>query len=316
MNNTILRLRARFVNDFNLPIQVLHSPYFEYYLDLYEDTLNTKSLYDNLMQDINTNYNGNIEKWIEHYSLLRDKIITTVENSESFKYFNQKDMIDYSVSYSIPNKDLYTETNNNQFFLSVDLVKANFQALRFFDKNIVFNQNTYEDFISIFDEDKYFQTSKYTRQVIFGKLNPKKTIIIEKYIMYLVYEIIKKIEQYNNIELYSVQTDELIFKSSSSMTAQDCMVMQNIIQNILNINVRVKNFRIEFIDIRTSKGDKIPVFKKHFIDSEKYEIKQAPMTYYPQIFKLLNNMSINDEDLIFYYEHQLAKFLEPLYIQK
>ena len=52
VNKIDLDLRGRFVKDYNLPIQVLVSPYFEYFLDLYQEDYGSKSKWDKLQKEI------------------------------------------------------------------------------------------------------------------------------------------------------------------------------------------------------------------------------------------------------------------------
>ena len=43
LSEEIKKLRIRFISDLNLPIQVIHSPYFENMLDLLEDEYKAKT---------------------------------------------------------------------------------------------------------------------------------------------------------------------------------------------------------------------------------------------------------------------------------
>ena len=43
------KLRQRFVSDFNLPIQVLHSPFFEDRLDLFEEKFGARTKFNELL---------------------------------------------------------------------------------------------------------------------------------------------------------------------------------------------------------------------------------------------------------------------------
>lgn len=61
--------------------------------------------------------------------------------------------------------------------------KANFTALRHYNKDIVGGKDTYEDFLGMFTDENYFKESKYIRQVIFGNVNPKRQITYEKFLM-------------------------------------------------------------------------------------------------------------------------------------
>ena len=66
-------LRKRFVKDFNLPINLVDSPYFEYYMDRYD--FFPKEEWKNCLQTIETSFDGNADKWLENYSQIRDNII-------------------------------------------------------------------------------------------------------------------------------------------------------------------------------------------------------------------------------------------------
>ena len=46
------------------------------------------------------------------------------------------------------------------------------------------------------------------------------------------------------------------------------------------------------------------------------KLKCVPSTYMPQVYKLIHNQSITEDDLVFYYEHQLVKFMHPIKLIK
>ena len=52
--------------------------------------------------------------------------------------------------------------------------------------------------------------------------------------------------------------------------------------------------------------------KEDFLNGHRRNLKCVPATYYPQVYKLLNGMEITPSDLVFYYDHELAKFMYPL----
>ena len=54
----IKKLRQRFVSDYDLPIQVLHSPYFEERLEMFEYKFSAKTKYNNLLKLIDEKYDG------------------------------------------------------------------------------------------------------------------------------------------------------------------------------------------------------------------------------------------------------------------
>jgi hypothetical protein len=52
--------------------------------------------------------------------------------------------------------------------------------------------------------------------------------------------------------------------------------------------------------------------KEDYLNARRRILKAVPATYYPQVYKLLNGMELSDSDLVFYYDHELAKFMYPL----
>jgi hypothetical protein len=61
--------------------------------------------------------------------------------------------------------------------------KANFQALKYANSAIVYDCDTYEDFIGRFTDMPWAKKSKRTREIIFGKLNPNRTMKYENLII-------------------------------------------------------------------------------------------------------------------------------------
>ena len=104
-----IALRRRFVKDYNLPINIVDSPYFEYYMRTYDWF--PKKEYENLVKDIDERFDGNINAWLEEYAQIRDKIITFVENSNSYKKFNSLSCLHHHNRYyslnGINNNHLY-----------------------------------------------------------------------------------------------------------------------------------------------------------------------------------------------------------------
>ena len=296
-----------------MPIQVFEDSYFNYYLTLYETKHQTLSKWTRLIDMINNKFNGNDDEWLTYYSEVRDNIITSILNNPSYIKFSQEDdMNKYHFKNDLfKDVNIYTENFLNHTLLSIDLKKANFQALKFHNAEIVFNTNTYEELIEKFSDCEYIKESKYTRQVIFGKLNPRRQITIERYIMNLIYNSNCDLINYlkTNAKLVSFKNDEMIFDVS------DCNI--NDISKYTNItvinsfNVSIELFDLKLMQFKTHTGSIINVWRKVFNDGDE-KVKSAPITYYPQIFKRCMGIPIDEKDLVFFHENQLAKFIYPL----
>lgn len=322
MVNASVQLKQRFVNDFNFPIQVVTDPYFLYQLDLQEEYNGALSKWEDLMILIENHFNGNGELFLEEYRKYRDIIITDVLNKDSYKKFIGANMGDYVVKYidALPKSSIYNQENDGKYLISVDLKKANFQSLKYYDPEIINNTTSYEKFIETYLGNspllKYFQESKYSRQVIFGKLNPARQITVEKYIMS---QVLKKIKEYDcDVDIINFTTDEIIIKYNGEEKNLSYYIFK--LQEMLDIYVpfelHVKAFKLEMLQFLTSANTTLTCYVKHFTDGSK-KLMSVPAFYFSQVYKLWKEREIDeDKDLVFYFEHNLAKFLKPLEIKK
>ena len=114
LSKSELSLRKRFVKDFNLPINLVDSPYFEYYMDRYD--FFPKEDWENCNKTIKEKFDGNIDKWLENYSQIRDNIITTIENSAAFQEFNNIDMKKIVLpTFSVGDLNIYNNSNTGKY---------------------------------------------------------------------------------------------------------------------------------------------------------------------------------------------------------
>lgn len=316
-----LSLKKRFASDMNLPIGVFDEPYFSYFLNLYEDSFQSLTKWKNLSNLIETTFNNNAQLFLDEYYQVRDKMINDILNSDSYKEFNNMDMSIFNLkNYNFPSSNIYNENNVNKKFISIDLKKANFQALRLVN---VINDDTYDKYVSRYTNIQYIKDSKYTRQVVFGKLNPKRQISVEKYIVSLIHTTLSKLEWFNSIisKVESFASDEVVYSVNPNVDDYTVnYVINNLssyIKNELGYFTDVEFFKLTNKSFFTHNNNKITAYIKSFLNIEKKdEILTVPMFYYAQIYKLLNNLPIEDNDLMFVMEGQLAKFINSIKIEK
>ena len=89
---------------------------------------------------------------------------------------------EYDIDVKVGEHSLYSEETNGKFYVSIDLKKANFQALKFAG---VLDDVDYDHFMYKYGADEYIRNSKYLRQVIFGKM----TVIMNKKQHFIVNDI-------------------------------------------------------------------------------------------------------------------------------
>lgn len=313
VENTLLlkQFRSKFVKDYQLPIQVVQSPYFEANLKLLEDDCQANLKYLDLLETVRDKFGGNMQKFLEYRHSVEDQILGYILNSEAYKAFNGDKSTIPSETPIVGSPELYTKEQCGCFFVSYDMIKANFQALRYANPAIVKDCDTYEQFIEKFTDIEYFKHAKQLRQVLFGKLNGKRTSSIEKYISNLfAKELAKRYE--GKMKPYSIKTDEIILKFLGTEEEFKKLCVKN--EEFNGFRFRVNKFKLLSKDFKRGNSDKnlTAYIKEDYLNGGKRTLHCVPDTYYPQVYKLLNGMELSDSDLVFYYDHELAKFMYPL----
>ena len=319
MNKIELDIRDRFVKDFNLPIQVLISPYFEYFIDLYQEDYESRTKWEQLQKEISERFSGNPGKYLDHFYNTRNKIITDIESSQEYKDFCEDK--EFFQRFSIPGEvkcDLYTGAQTGKRFMSIDLKKANFQALRYYNPDLVQNAKTYQEFIGLYDSSPLLAESKYTRQVIFGKLNAKRQITIEKWMMYNIWEYLKNIVP-ESFKLFSRQTDELIYELPEDyiFTGKLEKKIEDGIKETLDLTVKAEVFKTGWIQRFTKEGISITgVIKDYEYPAlKKSTLHKVSGVHFAQIYKMWKGLEINPVyDLVILHDKQLAHFDYQLFI--
>ena len=317
------KLYQRFSKDYNLPINIFDEEIFEYYKVLYKDFFPFDAL-DNVIDLIETKYDGNVELWLDYCASVRDNAINYILENEKYKEFNTSDLSKYNISLPCSERSCYSEETNGKFYLSIDLKKANFQALKYVG---VIDDYNYDIFIRRMGGDDYIAGSKYLRQVIFGKCNPSRQIKIEKYLMNMVYFAVKNKLNHNGFNIFSFNSDEIVFEANNEIIEKinvngfECYKsnmqtlideLYGIINKYLNIDVTIELNQINSLNIFNYNASKVDAYVKRNCITGKEVLKKASTTFYPQIYKLYKGMEITKMDMTFYFENQLASFNLPL----
>lgn len=306
---SINKLRQRFVKDYNLPINVFREDLWNHYMALYDFFPHYR--WDSLVVKVYEEFGGNVEKWLDYCAKVRDAAILGTMETDAYKKFNSLDLKDFDIKVPAPTSNCYTESTNGKRFISIDLVKANFQVMKFTG---VLEDNTYADFIRRCDGDEYIINSKYLRQVIFGKMNPSRQIKIERWIMSQIAFIATNILKDRNFELFSFNNDELIYedKSSTPEDSNDMRDVFNEISSLVLFDVNMEYIEVERLPIVSPTGNAIDAYVRRNLITGEEKLKKASTTFFPQIYKLWKGLTIEDKDLYFFAENQLARFCEPL----
>lgn len=299
MDNITPKLKERFCKDNNLNIKIFKEPYFTERLNLYDKKFNTIEKWNLFVNDI-SEFN-NDEEYFAYYNKIKDKVINFIKEQPAFKQFNECDMNKYKVNtYNIPSSNIFSENNNNKSFISIDLKKGCYTALRYFDKNLIANTNTYEEFLSKFTDKKSLINSKYIRQVIFGACNPKRQTTIEKYMMGMIMNKLQKLD----LNFVGYTDDEILIRYDEKSKPK-----MEMIKNIVYNTTKENDFDVHFEVFNIERLKSSDVYIKNFLDGKESEIKCANHLIMPFVLRLLNNEVPQKNDFIFWDNKNLSLLL-------
>lgn len=302
------KIKERFCKDCNIPLRLFHEPYFTDRLKLYDKYYNTLSKWDLFVEELQK-YNCE-QDYFEEYNRVKDAAINDIKKSDGFQRFNEEDMNKYSVKYTnLPSKDIFKSLNDGKLFISIDMKKANFSALKHYDSSIFDRTNTWEEFIGKYTSNKHIVNSKYIRQVILGNCNPKRQITYEKYIMGQVLEILIDVEKigYFLNEIVFFSNDEIVIDMEEYV---DCIRNRKITESKIKEYFDIP-FKVELFYLRKINGTN--GYYKEIIktlDEREYEFKCLDSYMLPFVLRKFQNQEITESDKVFYHEGMLSKFIE------
>lgn len=300
------KLKERFCKDCNIPLKLFKEPYFTDRLQLYDSYYNTLDKWNIFVRELDK-YKCE-QDYLEEYNRVKNAAINDIKISDGYKRFNEEDMGKYSVKYKdLPSKDIYKSSNVGKLFIGIDMRKANFSALKFYDKSIFSNADTWEEFVGRYTENKHIVNSKYIRQVILGNCNPKRQVTYEKYLMGLVLEVLIDELGYSASDIAFFSNDEIVIDVRKY---EDCIRKRELIEwqikGYFNIPFRIELFYLRKI---TGTNGYYKEIVKNIIDRE-YEFKCLNNYTLPFVLRKFNEEEITENDKVFYHEGLLSKFIE------
>ena len=296
------KLKKRFCKDYNLSIQLFEEPYFTDRVRLLgkEDKLKE---FKELLNKYNTD-----EEFLEYNNKVRDSIIDYIKQSSAYQALNSDDMNKYAIPEKYRNyskTDVYKSHNVGNYFISVDLVKANFSALVYYAKATgtqFFDTYDWSEFMHQCTDVGYFVDSKYIRQVVLGNCNPKGQIGYESYMITKWLEALEN--EVGAIEINSIHSDEVVLRTSR-LCIGDIMDIKKYADEA-DIPLKVEYFRL-------AKITNSDAYVKYIYDLAHggicdREVKCIQPWEAPAIYRMLNGEVPFDDDLYFDFNGRLAKF--------
>jgi hypothetical protein len=299
--------RRQFSNDFDLPIQIYDSPYWEYYVDLFDEYYDIKTkwvLFEETVDKL-----GGLYKYKNFLSTLMNDTINKLKNNDAYLRLTNSKLESPLKKYG----KIYNPSNNGKYFISLDLVAANFNIIRLHDPELYLNHETWIDVLGC-TEYKSIGISKKLRQVIIGNLNAKK---IHTIMCIFTEKLLKSLDKFKN-KIISVQADEIIIEINQNEISTDYNSICEILNNLPFLNNKSWD---EFIRLTIFKLNQVSNFSYymkeilHPISSDiiKCEPKCINPIHLAQFIKYYKGEKINDYDLTFKHEGLLATYHKSIF---
>lgn len=303
----LYRLNERFVKDFGVKIDPLiaSSPYFEERLSQYESYRPGITLkYFNFLKEIENRFKS-VDEYYEYRNDFIKRLISDQEERQLKFGLKGNSLVDYKISQeNISSNEIYKDTNLNKTMISVDLKSANFQALRFFNKEIVKGCKTYEEYVATFTDYNQL-ANKRIRATSFGKTCNKQIYKVEKFITKKIVDIVLKYEDVSNI--YCFNSDEVVFLKTDNLSK----ILEDI--NSLSKSIDIV-FDIEEFFLQKVEGINSG-YIKNIIDLKtketRIDICGVNSVEFPFVLSALNNEPIRESYLYFKNTNgYLCKFID------
>lgn len=168
--------RKQFVKDFNLHIPVWTEKYLPYFIDLYDMLFNTKAKYKLFLDAVDK-----LAKQGRTLGAYSEILATNIANAI------KKTKVVINVGsrgvdpVAIPQTHIYVgDSSEERHFISLDLIKANFNVLKYYNPTMVFGAETWEELVHQFTDIEYFAVAKHFRQVVFGHVSHKQIAMLQR----------------------------------------------------------------------------------------------------------------------------------------
>lgn len=286
-------MNKNFIRTFKLPIAVDREPYFSYFLNLldpYYDTLRKFEMFKK-------SFDAHGEMMFKNNALILNDTLKYLSQKPEYVRFSKMDMKPFQKSLSISKRDLYTTGNEGRVYISIDLVKANFQSLKLVEPTLFDGHTTFNDFAISRGFDEVLLNSKITRQVIFGGLSPARQQSIQQFMMEkIIIDLIGK--GFKKEGIFSLSSDEMFFED----VGYDLEEIKET-ANRLGYEIRVERF------------DLVKPFERAYFVKEGHdgsrEFKMVSTAVMAEFIKKYEGRPLEDTDLYFYDENKrLSKFIE------
>lgn len=294
--------RKKLVKDFKLPIPVVEDPHFFHYMALANDTHNTFDLYNLLTSEVRKH--GSEEAFYKYSSDLLHKIESDIKATSAWADFSKEKIVNgLEQGGEWQRNKLYQPDFAGYDYVALDMKSANFQALKFIDKDLVLGFDTYDQLLSQYTDSEYIKINKAFRKALFGLLDSKKQAKIQKYLMFSLYRTLEVLGL-DMSNLYGATSDEFIIRIVNGN--EEDIAREALNRSVGDMDLVLEKFRL----------DQVHPVKKFFAkvySDNSFQLKKVEGQFVPEVIRHMKNQKPNPNDRYFRIEGRVAFFEKPLY---
>ncbi len=279
-----------------IPIPTYDPELLQYYLETLEPMYDCKKMFGLFEKALKTT--GKAFSQELHRTI--DIIKTHIEKHPEYIKFKQEIKSQKIPDLGMGKCEIFKKENVGKFFVSVDVVSANFRCVKKFCPTMFSGE--WKDFVKQFTDIEFLIESKMFREICLGKIfkgivQTYPLVFIEK-----VFEMTKR--DFPKMKPVSVLNDEIVYMVPKDFNK---ILFDDEVQQLLPNHFRVEMFMIKQLG-------EYDYFVKEFVqDSKKPQLRNVPRTNSIECLKHYFELPFDDRDLMFEKDDRLAKFVNRLF---
>ena len=313
-------MKKKFVKHWSIQMPLLESPYFEYYIELYDEMFETRRKMRLFKEDVKSIEKDHYAEYIgKHYKAIKNELVQKISSSEAFQVLLSKET-ELLNHYSIPennsfkrviDRDIWDARNHGRYFISIDIRNARFNALRYHDPELVCNCKTWKELLEKFGlYSPSLHESKYWRSTVFESLCGELQAKIIGWILFQIADGLLEADYFHIKEFVSFcDVDEMLLFTTKETWKRDCTRISKFLQEKfpeLASILRIEPFQLtqmsrdeqfflkEVLQTRKGVSTSSSTIKRTNL-GKKIQIKCEP-EFWPQCYKYYKGWDVDEKD--------------------
>lgn len=272
--------------------------YLDYYIDVLDKYFNSKEKYARFTRDLNELFDNNPKLLMEHLNSVFERVKADILSNKELEAYK---MTKYNDKQSMF-QGVYNMHNSGKYFLSIDIRSANFTMMK--EKvPTLFEESTWEEYISKFTKSEFVIKSKHLREMIFGDLHLSNRV--KKIAATDLAGIIEQLKSRFNLDKKDIVLkcgDEIVYKVD--LDEERLAAIRKYLNDLYPNKYHIEYFKLVQLG-------RHPHFVKEHADS--IDFKCVPKVYIMQAIRFYDKEECTERDLEFIYEGKVAMFKEGSY---